>query len=72
LKIVKKKEDKYLVTLTHDELLAIVNGLAGRALIIRDIGSLLNLGNKKTQNELEKLHKTLARALSPDVWNKPV
>ena len=65
---IERKKDRYQVTMTHDELLMLVNGLAGRQLLIRDITSLLSPGNKKQEKELAKLHQALAEALPPDVW----
>ncbi|TYO97042.1 hypothetical protein [Desulfallas thermosapovorans] len=65
---ITQKGDKYTLTLTHDELLALVNGLAGRQLLVRDITSLISYGDKKKEKELTKLHKAMAGALPPDVW----
>ena len=65
---IEKVGDKYHVALSHDEMLAIVNGLAGRQMLIRDIGSIISPGNKKQEKELAKLHQALAEALPPDVW----
>jgi len=64
------KKKKYQITCTHDELLAIVNGLGARAQLIREINSIiLDECDKKKQKGLEKLHRTLAEALPPDVWS---
>jgi len=70
---VEKKGDIYLMMLTHDELLALVNGLGARNLLIRDVASVINPDcNKKKQKELDKIHKALAEALPPDAWDKEV
>lgn len=46
-----------------------VNALAGRALLVRDINSLISpVGDKKQEKELAALHQALAEALPPDVW----
>lgn len=65
---IEKKKDRYQVTMTHDELLMLVNGLAGRQLLIRDITSLLSPGSKKQEKELAKLHQALAEALPLETW----
>lgn len=66
---VEKKKDRYHVTMTHEELLAIVNGLAGRQLLIRDVASLISpTGDKKKEQELAKLSQLLAEALPADAW----
>ena len=65
---IEKVGDKYLLTVSHDELLLIVNGLAGRQLLVRDIGSIISPGNKKQEKELAKLHQALAEALPLETW----
>lgn len=61
---------QYLITASHEELLAIVNGLAGRQMLIRDIASVISpTGDKKKEKELVKLHQALAESLPPDVWD---
>lgn len=67
---IEKKKERYLITVSHDELLAIVNGLGARQLLIREIGTIINPGDKKRGQELAKLHQGLAAALPPDVWDK--
>jgi hypothetical protein len=66
---VEKKKDRYQVTLTHDELLLLVNGLGGRQLLIRDITSVISpVGDKTKEKELAKLYQALAESLPGDAW----
>ena len=65
---IEKKKDKYQLTLTHDELLAIVNGLAARQLLITDITRLISHITKDRDDNLTKIRATLAESLPADVW----
>ena len=56
--------DKYLVTLTRDEILVMVNGLGEKHIMAREINSIINpVGGKKKDKQLDKIREELAEAL---------
>lgn len=67
---IEKTGDNFLLTLTPGEMLVLINGLAGRQLLIRDIAGIIAPSSKKTNAQLDKLHKALAEAIPPDAWEK--
>lgn len=62
--------DNFLLTLTLSEMLVLINGLAGRQLLIRDIAGVIAPSAKKSDVELNKIHKALVEGIPPEAWDK--